>query len=131
MEKCKSKFAEDLALNRIIELGSVSRSQLPNQLREADFFLHAFVGSLDKSVVEATFCKIPVISINPEYINEFGKWSTGTCSLTLNSELVAFLTMDEKKRNRIIDERCYIAREKHSFNSWILRLRKVLEIDNQ
>jgi glycosyltransferase involved in cell wall biosynthesis len=130
-EECKSKYKESFAAKKIVEKGGIPRSKLSDELHKADFFLHAFIGSLDKAVIESTFCKVPVISINPEYINEFGKWSLESRSATLESELEAFLSMDAKDRNQIIDERYLAAREKHSFTSWILKLRKVLESDNQ
>ena len=130
-EKCKSKFENFFESGRIIEVGTVARKALPDNLVESDFFLHAFIGSLDKAIVEATFCKVPVVTVNPEYIDEFGTWSQNNDALTLEMELMSFFAIDESERIKLINERYSIALDKHSFTSWVGKLKIILESDYQ
>ncbi len=130
-EKCKKNFEDFFATGQVIEVGTVARKLLPNTLVDSDYFLHAFIGSLDKAIVEATFCKVPVVTINPEYVHVFGKWSQDNDSLTLESELLSFLTMDESERIDLINKRYAIALDKHSLTSWVSRLKNILESDYQ
>lgn len=73
---------------------SIPRSELPKFLRDYDVFVHAFQGSLDKSLIEATFLNIPVATINREYQRDFGVWSIKSESLL--SELEGLLESTPK-----------------------------------
>ena len=69
-----SKFERDKNSTWLKFESSVSRLTLPNLLDNFDCFIHAFDGSLDKAVLEATFIGLPVVTINPEYKKIFGSW---------------------------------------------------------
>ncbi len=102
---------------------SIPREQIANTLARHDIFIHAFKGSLDKSILEATAVGIPVATQNGEYLKLFGKWSNED---SLESELRAVLTaspttiLSEVIRKRIILEK------HHSLSSWSKKISEVL-----
>jgi len=103
---------------------AIPRAQVPEKLLENDIFIHAFSGSLDKSLVEATLTGMPVVTINQEYINEFGSWKNGDNSL--NIELTSLLEKSESEVKREVHLRVLLGVSNHSFTTWILRLTSIL-----
>jgi hypothetical protein len=103
---------------------AIPRAQVPEKLMESDIFVHAFSGSLDKSLVEATLTGMPVVTINQEYINEFGSWKNG--DKLLNIELTTLLEKSEGEVKREVHARLLLGVNKHSFTTWILRLTSIL-----
>jgi glycosyltransferase involved in cell wall biosynthesis len=109
---------------------SVLRSEVPKTLKKYDVFLHAYNGSLDKSIVEATFVGIPVLTTNPEYLGIFGSWSKqGLVSVTLESELEAILNMQMGDITREVERRRIVAIQGHSLGNWALQISKILARD--
>ncbi len=103
---------------------AIPRAQVPDKLIQNDIFVHAFSGSLDKSLVEATLTGMPVVTINQEYINEFGAWKDSSDSL--NSELRALLENPHGEVRREVHSRVLIGVNNHSFKNWISRLTSIL-----
>jgi glycosyltransferase involved in cell wall biosynthesis len=60
---------------RIRFLGTQDKFSIRNHLKNSHIFVHAFSGSLDKVLIEATLMGLPVITCNSEYHKEFGFWS--------------------------------------------------------
>jgi glycosyltransferase involved in cell wall biosynthesis len=122
------KLKEDWKLQ--IEAGwlkfhdSIPRSELPKFLGDYDIFVHAFQGSLDKTLIEATFSNLLVATTNREYQRDFGVWSMKSDSL--QSEIEGLLGFTSEKRILEMKRRLEIAYEKHSFSTWILRLSAIL-----
>ena len=121
-DSLKAKNRELLNSKRLIEMGPIPRSELPNLLRKYEVFIHAFEGSLDKSILEATACGLPVITINPEYISIFGCWSKNSIKINLESELTEFLKLPLDYREREIQRRAVLLRELHGLEGWIENL---------
>jgi glycosyltransferase involved in cell wall biosynthesis len=96
---------------------SVSRSELSNALENTSAFIHAFRGSLDKTLIEATMLQLPVITINSEYIKIFGSWS-GIPNPTLLQESEVFLSADLEELEGEVARRRNIAVETHSISNW-------------
>jgi len=112
-------------LEWLIFLPSVRRSELPGLLHFYDVFVHAYEGSLDKTLIEATLCGLPVITTNIEYLQIFGYWGQGI-GLTLKSE---FLSFASKAHSEVIMEqrrRRHICSNQHSVESWISRVTSIL-----
>ena len=107
---------------------SVPRSELPLTLSEYDVFIHAFEGSLDKTLIEATMTGLPVITVNSEYRKIFGSWSNNHL-VDLKSELEAFLllTKDTNYIEREILQRRALSVKMHSQVNWIHNLTKILK----
>jgi glycosyltransferase involved in cell wall biosynthesis len=106
--------------------GTVARTELPETLRSFDYFIHAFIGSLDKSILEATYAGIPVLSINPEYLAIFGSWGSSS-PLTLQSEIDAILSLTDETIEKILLERVQIINTRHSRKNWLNQVSNVLQ----
>jgi glycosyltransferase involved in cell wall biosynthesis len=104
---------------------SIPRNNLPDFLKSYDLFVHAFQGSLDKTLVEATFSNLAVATINREYQRDFGVWSSNPNSL--QSEIEALLACPIEEITLEIDHRLEIAYQKHSFSKWIHKLNIILD----
>ena len=106
----------------------ISRHQIASTLSHYDCFIHAFNGSLDKSILEATFTGIPVVTSNPEYLKEFGTWCwhNPRCHFTLLSELFHLSELTNDRINQVTKLRSQMARSGHEFDQWISRLVGVL-----
>jgi len=106
---------------------SILRSEVSKTLKNYDAFIHAYNGSLDKSIIEATFVGIPVLTTNPEYIEIFGSWSKqGLASVTLESELQALLDMQIIDITRELENRRIVAFQGHSLSNWAFQISKIL-----
>ena len=105
--------------------GSIERKQIPEILKGYDCFLHFFEGSLDKSILEATSCGLPVITTNKEYLNDFGTWSG-----KMNDDIPTFVKNEFNALNSLLDEqfqeellrRRTLIEKKHSLRNWINQL---------
>ena len=110
---------------RIKVLGSLNRKELALRYKNYSFFIHAFQGSLDKVLLEASLCQIPVITINQEYLREFGSWSQ-LPTPSLHDELSSFLSTSLSQ----IEEVGVWRREKvlldHSLVSWVNKVENTL-----
>ena len=107
----------------------IPREDLPKLLRDKDGFVHSFQGSLDKTLVEATFSGLPVVTINREYLTIFGSWgsSHNYDDLTLESEALVLFKMSEDEIKREVDRRYALAVAQHEVTGWVDRLVKILK----
>ncbi len=107
----------------------IPREDLPRLLRGKDGFVHGFQGSLDKTLIEATFSGLPVVTINREYLNIFGSWGSGYSydDLTLYSEALALFKMAIDDIKLEIDRRYVLAESQHEISDWVDRLVKILK----
>jgi glycosyltransferase involved in cell wall biosynthesis len=107
---------------------SVPRSELPLILADFAVFIHAFEGSLDKTLIEATMTGMPVITVNSEYRKIFGSWSNKQI-VDLKSELEAFLLLTKNANviEREILQRRAICLKQHSRQNWVDKLTKILK----
>ncbi len=108
-------------------LSSVKRAELPEVLRNSDVFIHAFQGSLDKTLVEATMVGIPVVTVNSEYLKEFGSWSGRLSNQRLKDQLDSFMEIPAIELVEIVRSRRLITLERHSLDAWIKKLCKILK----
>ena len=129
MESVKSKFIADVQIGWLTFTPAIARIKLPDELKKYDCFVHAFQGSLDKTLVEATLSAIPVATVNKEYPKIFGKWNNSNSDnqVTLTSELRFILNLDATAIKKEVDRRYEIARTNHDMEGWINRLVNVLE----
>ena len=129
MESVKSKFVVDVQIGWLTFTPAIKRVKIPDELKKYDCFVHAFQGSLDKTLVEATFSAIPVATVNKEYLKIFGKWSYSNSDnqITLTSELRFILNLHATAITKEVDRRYEIARTNHDIEGWISRLVNVLD----
>lgn len=100
---------------------SISRIEIANKLNQFELFVHCYAGSLDKSLLEATSCGIPVITINPEYLKEFGSWSE-LSSPSLQEEFYALTKLNTQLVEQELLRRIEHIRANHSLVSWSTRV---------
>jgi glycosyltransferase involved in cell wall biosynthesis len=99
---------------------SVPRSTIPDLTRGYNLFIHSFEGSLDKVLLEATLLGLPVVTVNQEYIKEFGHWSNSGSSL--KEELLGYLDSDLEHRKATVLKRHKLVSENHGIDRWIEKL---------
>lgn len=100
---------------------SIKRQELPEFLHDFDIFVHAYTGSLDKSIIEATLLGLPVATENQEYIKIFGAWASEG-EVDLRKELDALIRIEPQKLYLELRRRRKIAEVEHSLTNWINKL---------
>jgi glycosyltransferase involved in cell wall biosynthesis len=105
---------------------SIPRSLLPGVLSAYDIFIHGYRGSLDKTLIEATFSGMPVITLNPEYIAVFGTWSSAP-NPDLYQEYAALHAKAPSEITEELNRRRGIANTSHSSAQWIQKLSEILQ----
>lgn len=105
--------------------GPIKRSEISTLLEKFDVFIHGFEGSLDKALVEATFCGIPVVTRNGEYRRIFGNW-TGRTDSSLEDEMLSLFDLSQSERNLEIERRYRIAERNHSLEGWVEEITRYL-----
>lgn len=129
-ESLLKKYRDELTSGWLRFLPPVPRSEIPAILLEYDLFIHAFNGSLDKSIVEATMASLPVVTLNIGYREEFGSWSNDVNS-DLVQEFLAYMNLSPNARSNILKSRQELAIEKHSFDNWLESLVSILRNDSK
>jgi glycosyltransferase involved in cell wall biosynthesis len=104
---------------------AVHRETLPNRLLQFDCFVHAFQGSLDKSLIEATLSGLPVITLNSEYERLFGPW--GETGNSLQSQVEYVNRLEPGKLHSELVRRRNLASDDHSLEAWISKTSSILK----
>ena len=124
----KNKWEKSIQEGWLIFSEAIPRANVPMTLQDNDVFIHAFVGSLDKSLLEATLAMLPVVTINKEYHQQIGSWSKQPWDL--DSELNALFDLGDYEIQNQLELRRKLAIENHSFTNWINKLSSLLISDN-
>ncbi len=117
------KFAIEAGWLRI--RGAIPRQDVATVLQNFDVFIHGFEGSLDKALLEATLCGVPVVTVNSEYLQQYGSWSKSD-STNLENELRVLLQMPEKQLSSLMQLRRDYTIQSHGFERWIGNLSQLL-----
>ena len=125
----KAKFNSEVQLGWLKFTPHIPRSSLPEILQTYDCFIHSFQGSLDKTIVEATFSGLPVITINNEYRKIFRSWNLNDTGMnnSLKDEAQLLFNLDGDARQSEVDRRYEVAVEQHELTEWIDRLVSILK----
>lgn len=108
---------------------SALREDLHQSLNKFGTFVHAFQGSMDKTLVEASFLGLPAVTMNTAFINEFGNWSrTRFKNTDLKCEIISRVEMPYLEEIKEIERRREIA-NKHSIDIWIDNLLSIFNGD--
>jgi glycosyltransferase involved in cell wall biosynthesis len=121
-----SCFVSDLNRSWIEAKESIKRDQLPAEFVKHGTFIHAFIGSLDKVLIEAAMMKRPIISINPEYLREFESFSTSGLETDLDSQLRNYFNLDSERISQVVVKNYSISTSKHELTGWVTRLTKTI-----
>jgi glycosyltransferase involved in cell wall biosynthesis len=119
------KYRSQIELGWLEFEGSISRALLPVKMAKSGCFFHAYIGSLDKTLVESTMLCVPVVTINPEYIKIFGSWSNSR-PVSLISEYRALTSLNFADLNLELDRRHSLALKNHSLTNWVNQLSQLL-----
>lgn len=126
----KSRYQEQLDRGRIIFHGKQDQIFIRKMLCQSDIFLHAFSGSLDKTLIEAIFSRTFVISGNQAFIKEFGCLGKGSQSKNLSAFLYEQLNIYQQTNiaelQTLVDSRYLRALDNHSRRQWLRKLNQVL-----
>jgi len=109
--KVKFRFAIEEGWLKFID--SIPRKSVHCVLTESDVFIHSYMGSLDKTLIEATMAGIPVATTHPEYIEIFGAWSNQK-PIALIHEINALLTYQPEELASELHRRRSLSVNSHS-----------------
>jgi len=107
---------------------AIPRYLLSEEMQKHNAFIHAFEGSLDKAVLEATFMGLPVVTINPEYLKIFGSWDLdkSATNSTLTTELENLFSLSEVELQKEVNRRYELAKQDYELVGWGVRISKIL-----
>jgi glycosyltransferase involved in cell wall biosynthesis len=123
----EEKYADYLNRGFIEFMAAIPRSDVGDVLANYDLFVHAFPGSLDKTLLEATLSGLPVATLNSEYTNEFGKWCMDYSNQNkLQNELFCLMKLPPEDKNKEILRRRNLVLENHTLAKWVDKLTDIL-----
>ena len=128
-QKILGKYKEEIQKGWLRFEGPKKRTELLEVLQNSDVFIHAFHGSLDKTLVEATMVKLPVVTVNESYIHEFGSWVEGAEEVNLRRELAEFMAATPDKIKRMTENRFSLAKSGHTLVSWSNKIASAFGIE--
>jgi len=105
---------------------SIKRENLPREFAKHGTFIHAFIGSLDKVLVEAVMMQMPVLSINPEFLKEFVIFGADESDRSLYSQTRNYLLQDSESIDKVVAVNLERAIDRHELVGWISRLTNVI-----
>lgn len=110
--------------------GKLRRSELVHTASKYDGFVHAFQGSLDKTLIEAVVCKKIVATTNREFFADFNKSLPKEFqNLNLIQQILFYLNLTELEMKDLVYRNYEVAHSKHSLDKWIEDLRFILQGD--
>lgn len=112
----------------LIAKESVARENLPFEMSQHGVFIHAFIGSLDKVLVEAAMLKMPIISTNPEFLREFVTFAPSNSQDDLESQIRNFYSQDAKQITQLVQFNYDNSITNHELSGWINRLTKAITL---
>ena len=129
----KNKVIKDYSTGKNLEYikfnTSVYRNKLPNIIKSYDVFIHACDAGLDKSILETTLTGLPVVTINKQYLEIFGYWTTNsdTSQVSLTSEALALLSFSNKDLIVELDRRYKIALQHADIRLWASKVKNIID----
>lgn len=116
----ETQFKDLISNNKLIFRSSIERNSIPEATKNFNLFVHAFEGSLDKVLLEATLLGIPVITLNQEFMKEVGAWSSTQSSL--EEELLSYFARNIQSRKAEVLSRYRLVAQNHNLDCWIEKL---------
>tara|TARA_Y100000310_G_scaffold343301_1_gene450259 strand:- start:8801 stop:9856 length:1056 start_codon:yes stop_codon:yes gene_type:complete len=128
------QFIIKLNLSQLVRFrGAVSRQQLPNILNRHQLMISFNTTALDRSVVEAMACGLPVITPNQCVAEALPKYHHSLIitenDIDQHAEIIhQLMSLSEEKRSNLGQELRLIVKENHSLKSLVAKIIK--EINN-
>jgi glycosyltransferase involved in cell wall biosynthesis len=124
-EKIRAKFRSAIEEGWLQFIDSIPRKSVMSYLTDSHVFIHSYIGSLDKSLIEATMMGIPVVTTNAEYIETFGTWSNEK-PISLINEVESLLTYPPEEIDLVLQNRRIVCADSHSLSHWTAVLSQIL-----
>lgn len=128
LHKLFSQHADLIQNGSLIVLPAKSRHDLGIALREYDLFVHAFLGSLDKTLLEAASTGIPILTLNPPFNRisaEYGMPFQSPDS-TLSDMYIKFTNESVLQRKSNCQTLAMKVQQDHSIEVWIKKLLAII-----
>ena len=124
--KLKFQHASDQGWLRFYP--GVPRGEVSSLLLASHAFIHSCDAALDKVLLEASISRLPVVTINQEFLKFFGSWEVlvDFKEINLEDELRALINVKLEELNRVLDQRYQATVDHHELNGWTQRLIKVI-----
>jgi glycosyltransferase involved in cell wall biosynthesis len=123
-ESLLSNYEEGINEGWLNFRGRIDRREIPKIAATHDGFIHAYIGSLDKALIEAALCKRAIVTVNQEFHNEF---SRGRVVSNIEEELCNLFSQSHENLIKQIESNFMIASTNHTFDQWLDSLIKILE----
>jgi glycosyltransferase involved in cell wall biosynthesis len=127
-EEVKLKFQPAIDQGWLRFYPGVPRGEVSSLLLASHAFIHSCDAALDKVLLEASISRLPVVTINQEFLKFFGSWEVlvDFKEINLEDELRALLNVKLEELNRVLDQRYQATVDHHELNGWTHRLIKVI-----
>ncbi|MEI8230722.1 MAG: glycosyltransferase [Candidatus Peregrinibacteria bacterium] len=117
---------QELHITNRVSIRWVSPAQMPEFLQSASLLLHACIGGLDKVLLEAMACGVPVVSCSEAAKEELPELCAATPE-TMIAKAQSLLMMSEEKREKLGKELRQNVIEKHGLVRLIGRMVEEME----
>ena len=121
------KFVSESNRGWLVTGDSISRDLLPVEFKKHGTFIHAFIGSLDKVLVEAVMTRMPIISSNNEFCGEFRTYAPTEDRIDLESQLLNYFSLEACAIQELVELNYKIAINRHELTNWIANLVRVIK----
>jgi len=127
-DKVLSDYSDYRFTNWLNFFEKITRDQVAKALLESDIFIHAYKGSLDKTLLEATLTGLPVVTLNPEYLSIFGSWSDSNRLDVdfLVDEMAVLTSLNRKSLVLTLETRRELVKSRHSLENWASSIARII-----
>lgn len=124
-------FSTDRYKNWVEFCGALNHSDLEKISVKYDGFIHAYEGSLDKTLVEATLLKRAVISANSEFAREFEDDYHGSenVEIVLTEKINKLMECSYEDFISKIENNFLKSVSEHTMDSWVRKILHEMEVE--
>jgi hypothetical protein len=129
IDQLKEQFYLDFIRGHFSINSALARDKISQEMKKYGIFINLFSGSLDKTLIEATFMGLPVVTWNREFCNQFGTWSNSPVEESkkfILNEIATIQNLSNSELTKALHHRVSYALEHHTFEGWLHRLLNVI-----
>ncbi len=123
------EYSDKKFLDYITFRDSLNRNDVSGILKSKDAFIHACDAGLDKALLEATLTGLPVVTINKQYLEIFGR-SSKNDNFTGNQLLIEALALQELSESSLrieLNRRYELALLHADLKVWAIKVKEIIE----